>query len=113
MAMTPAGQRDQRIAFERAGAPRGALGVKTPGAPVALGSRWAKVLFGTGAERRAAAVEQAVQSATFRCLADELTRTIVVSDSIVHRTVRYDVTGIAPIGVGPAEFEFTGTASRG
>ncbi len=113
MALTPAGQRDQRISFERGTVVRGGLGTKQPTGWNALGECWAKVLFGTGAERRQSAVESGTQAATFRTLAFELTNDVTLGDRIVHRGSRYDITGIVPIGRGPAEFEFTATATRG
>lgn len=111
--MTPAGRRDQVVRFERATTARNALGGKTASAWASLGERWALVLFGSGSERREAAQEGAVQAATFRVLADEVTTTVTVADRIVHRGLTYDVTGIAPIGRGPRELEFTGTVARG
>jgi head-tail adaptor len=110
--MTPAGARDKRVTFQRATTTRSALGGKTASSAAwsALGTRWAKVLYGTGAERRTAAVEQGVQAITVRCLADSLTRTVLVTDRMVHGGLTYDITGIVPVG---QEFEFTGTASRG
>lgn len=113
--MTPAGERNKRITFERATSTRGGLG--QPGARTwaSIGAaRWAKVLYGTGAERRAASVEGAVQSATFRVLADSLTRGVLVTDRISFDGLVWDIGGIAPIG-GPVayEIEFTATASRG
>lgn len=110
MAMTPAGRRDTRVVFERATVARSALGGKTAGAGdwAAIGSRLGKVLYGTGAERREAAVEAGAQAATFRLLADSLTRTITLADRAVCRGLTYDLTGIAPIGND--EIEFTGTA---
>lgn len=110
---TAAGDRNERITFQRAATTRGALGGKNAGAPASLGTRWAKVLWGTGAERRAAAVEQGVQAATFRVLADSVTRGVLDTDSILHvrSGLTFDITGIAPIG--RTDIEFTGTASRG
>lgn len=115
MAMTPAGERDQRIRFERATVTRSALGGKAAGSAdwAALGSRWAKLRWGSGAERRAAAVEQATQAATFRVLADSLTRTVTEQDRIVHPQsgLTFDITGLA--WIGRSEIEFTGVAARG
>lgn len=113
MGLTPAGQLDKRISLERAGLIRSAAGPSKVGSWEALGSRWAKVTYGSSAERREAGSERAVQVATFRCRADSLTRTIMVTDRIVHAGASWDVTGIAPIGRGPAELEFTATAARG
>jgi hypothetical protein len=77
-------------------------------------SRLAKVLYGTGAERRAASVEGAVQTATFRVMADSLTRTVAITDRISFDGLVWDIGAISPVG-GPVayEIEFTGVASRG
>lgn len=109
--MTPAGQRDKRITFQRATRTRSSLGTATAGAWGDIGARWAKVLYGSGSERRAASVEQAVQPATFRVLADTLTRGILTTDRIAFDGLVWDITNIAPIG-SPSEIEFTATASR-
>lgn len=106
-----AGRRDKAIAFERAAIARGALGTKSAAGWAALGSRLAKVLYGSGSERRQAAVEGAVQTATFRVLADSLTNTVTERDRISFAGQAWDVTGIAPIGSD--EIEFTATAARG
>lgn len=107
------GERDRTIRFERGSAARNALGGKAPLAWASLGTRLAKVLYGSGAERRAGGVEGAVQSATFRCLRDDLTRTIVVTDRIVFDGLNWDITSVAPIGRAPAYIDFTGVAGRG
>lgn len=113
MAMTPAGQRNMRIAIERFTASEDDLGGGESGTWAALVTVWAKVLYGSGAERRAGAAEQAVQAATFRVLATTETRAVTVRDRIQFDGIAWDVTGIAPIG-GPVpyEIEFTATASR-
>lgn len=63
--MTPAGRRDQRVVIK---AP-GAISENSHGEPETVWSEhckaWAKVLYGTGAERREAAIEGADQTATF------------------------------------------------
>ena len=111
--MTPAGQFNKKIGFERNGAGRSALGGVAAPSWSSLGTRKAKVLYGTGAERRAAAGEQAVQPATFRVRADSLTLTVTQKDRITLDGLAWDVTGIALVG-GPVaqEIEFTTTASR-
>jgi head-tail adaptor len=112
--MIAIGKRDRVIAFERLTVSRTTLGGKpeAAGTWAELGTRLASVLFGSGAERRAAAVEQAVQPATFRVLADELTTTITVKDRITHLGLSWDIASITPIGRRPDEIEFTATASR-
>lgn len=110
----PAGKRNARITFQRNGAGRSALGGKAAPSWADLFSRLALVRFGTSAERRAAAGEQAVQTATFRVLADSDVRGVTVRDRILDADgLAWDVTGIAPIGApAPSEIEFTATAAR-
>ncbi|BEV02205.1 head-tail adaptor protein [Novosphingobium olei] len=109
----PAGRRDKRVTFQRNGAARSALGGKAAPAWSDLCSRFASVTWGTSAERRAAAGEQAVQTATFRVLADSTVRTVTVRDRISHDGLAWDITGVAPIGGASAtEIEFTATAAR-
>lgn len=111
--MRGAGQRDQLVTFQRATISRDALGVETMGDWAALGSRWAQVFFGSGAERRNAGVEQATQAATFVVLADSVTMTITTQDRISHLGLSWDVTGIAQAGERRGQIEFTAVASRG
>lgn len=121
MARIPAARRDTRISFQRNGAGRSALGGKATSSWSELFTRLASVTWGSSAERRNAAVEGAVQSATFRVLADSETRSVIPTDRIVISAdghmlagVAFDITGIAPIGSPvPDEIEFTGTANRG
>jgi head-tail adaptor len=112
--MMPAGQRNQLITFERFTAGEDALGGGGPETWAALFTSFASVRWGTSAERRDAAGEQAVQTCTFRVLANGNTRGVTAVDRIVHRGLLWDISGIALIG-GPAEseIEFTATASRG
>ena len=103
MGNIPAGQRDQRVQFERA-----AVVTDDHGEDVstwaALGEpRSAKVVYGRGEERREAARQGATQTATFIVLADELTRTIVTGDRIAFSGT-WDINGIAPRGRGEIEF---------
>ena len=112
MALMPAHKRDQRIGFQRAAdVNRSALGTKVAASWSEIGRRLASVRYGTSAERRESGTESAVQAATFRTLADSLTRTVTVQDRITHDGLTYDITGIA--AAARAEIEFTATARRG
>lgn len=121
MARIPAGRRDTRVSFQRDGAGRSALGGKAAASWAELFTRLASVSWGSSAERRNAAVEGAVQSATFRVLADAETRTVRVTDRIVVTAeghmlegIAFDITGSVPIGAPvPHEIEFTCMANRG
>lgn len=109
----PTARRDRTITFLRAARTRDTVGVKIEGAFASIGTRFASVRYGSGAERREAAAERATQPATFRTLADSLTRTIVVNDRIQYDALVYDIVSIVPIGRGPNEIEFTAVALRG
>lgn len=109
--MTPAGQRDRRIVFQRGVQVRGGLGREPMAQWQYLCSAWAKVLFGTGQERRASAAETASQTATFRVLSSSETRGVRESDRIQFDGRAWDITSIAAIGVN-REIEFTATAKK-
>lgn len=111
--MTPAGRFDKRIAFQAFSAEEDALGGGEDGAWATVHSCAARVLYGTSAERRSAAAEQAVQTATFRVRATTETRAITVMHRIQFDGIAWDLTGVAPIGGPvPCEIEFTATAVR-
>lgn len=99
----PAGKRDTRIVFER-----GTVVTDDHGEDVstwnALATRWAAVLWGRGDERREAAREGGSQPATFVTLADEITRTVVLTDRIVGAGGTWDIKGIAPRARAEIEF---------
>lgn len=112
--MLKAGLRNKRVTFQRNGAVEDALGGEGPDVWRDLFSAFALVRYGTSAERRSAAGEQAVQSATVRVLASAAARGVTVRDRVVADGLAWDVTGIAPIGApAPQEIEFTVMASRG
>lgn len=119
MARIPAGKRDTRVSFQRNGATRSALGGKGAAAWAELFTRLASVSWGSSAERRNAAVEGAMQTCTFRVLADSDTRGVLATDRIVMtdaggNALAFDITGIAQAGSPvPYELEFTCTANRG
>lgn len=119
MKATRAGELSARIEFQRPTVARDALGVKGITAHSSLGYVRSKVLYGTGAERRAAGVEGAVQSVTFRCRANVQTsagtvvKTVGVQDRIVFNGLNFDITAISIIQTIPVDIEFTAVASRG
>ncbi|MDP3550613.1 MAG: hypothetical protein Q8R81_09470 [Novosphingobium sp.] len=121
MAYISSGKRNTRVSFQRNSAGRSALGGRASANWGELFSRLASVTWGSSAERRSAAVEGAVQSATFRVLADQDTRGVLVTDRIVVTVaghmlegIAFDITGSVPIGAPvPHEIEFTCTANRG
>lgn len=110
--MTPAGQRDRRLSFERAAAVTSALGgtKRAVFAPFGI-TVSAKVLFGSGQERRQAGAEGVSLVATFRVLSSTETRAITEADRIRFDARSWDITSIVPIGVR-AEIEFVATAAK-
>lgn len=115
MGLRPAGRRHHSITFQRLSATEDALG-GTDGSAwsnMFASARPAAVFYGTGAERRAAAAEQAAQAATFNVLADSETRTVNVKDRVIFNGAAWDITAVTPIG-GPvaAEIDFTATTKR-
>jgi head-tail adaptor len=110
LTVIPAGERNRRISFERAIQSQSGMG-REPGAELQpICRRWAKVLYGTGAERRAAGTESAIQAATFIVTDDSGTRLITVRDSIWFDERRWDVTSSAPIG---GDRHFTAVTRKG
>lgn len=116
MPMMAAGKRRHRIEFQVPAASRNALGGKAPASWAGIGTRLASVLYGSGGERRVAAGEGAVKTATFRTLADSLTRTITETHRISYDGLDWDIADITPIsaiGTKTSEIEFTATAAKG
>lgn len=111
--MTAAGQRNARVIFQRNTGGRSAMGGAAAESWAALGTRWGNVLYGSGAERRSAAGEQAVQAITVRVLADTLTRAVTHKDRMSLDGLVWDITSIAPVGgAAPTYIDFTAMASR-
>ena len=109
---TPRGEFNRRIAFERGVTVRSGLGREPAAQWASLGTVWAKVLFGTGQERRQAGAEGASQTATFRVLSSLLTRGVTERDRIQFDGRAWDITSISPIGVRD-EIEFVATGAKG
>lgn len=109
--MAGVGDYDRLIAFHAATLAEDALGVETEtfGSTPAAQS-WAKVLFGTGQERRDGAAAGAVQTATFRVTAmDAAVRGITTRDIIRFDGADWGISSIAPVGPQGAELEFAAT----
>lgn len=103
------------VQFERAGQARNALGVVEESGWTVLFSFRASVRWGSSSERRAAGLEGALQSVTFRILADGAARSITAKDRAYFDDKLWDITGIVPVGAqsGRAELEITATAAIG
>jgi SPP1 family predicted phage head-tail adaptor len=88
--------RNRKVTFERQG-PRTDDGYTTqPGEWEPYCTEWAAVTFGTGQERRAAAQEQASQTATFQVLRNAKTAALLPTDRINLDGQFYDITSIVP-----------------
>lgn len=94
--MIDAGQRDQLITFERNTPTTNDHGDEVEGWSL-VSQAWARVRFGTGAERREAAQERASQPATFECLAID-TSSVTVTDRISFDDAFWDITSRALVG---------------
>lgn len=108
---TGAGARDQRVTFQRRSVTTDSMGVEVP-SWADLEPAWAKVLYGTGAERREAGALSAAQTATFRVRSTSALRSVTSADQIVHRNGQvWNITSIALIG--RFEIEFTAVLAAG
>lgn len=94
--MRGAGDRDRRIVFERNAPFTNDHGDEVQGWQH-LCKAWARVTFGSGAERRGAAQERATQTATFECLAIDTSRA-AVTDRIKFDGSLWDITSRALVG---------------
>lgn len=105
MARIAAGKRDRKVAFYPRVFTEGSLGseIEADGTPV---NAWARVLFGTGNERRELAQAGSSQSATFRVLSTAALRTVTERWEIDFMGARWGITSIAPIGEAD-DIEFT------
>lgn len=102
--MTAIGERDKRIEFQRRTVVENALGGEDEVSWPPIEKAWAKVLFGTGAERREAAVERSSQAATFDVAASSKRRTVTAGDRILFMGRGWDITSIALIGRDRIDF---------
>lgn len=110
--MTSSGEFNRLVTFERPIARQSEMGREPAQDWDELGRAWARVLFGTGAERRAAGLEQATQAATIRVRSTSMTRLVQATDRAWVEGGAWNVTGTAPIGVND-EIEITVVAGKG
>ena len=105
-----AGARTNRIVFERKAKGQDANGEEIETwSP--LGGALAQVFFGRGDERRQAAQEGGIHTATFGVLSTALTRGVGYADRIAFAAAEWDITGIAPDTPKRGEIEFTAARS--
>lgn len=104
---TAAGRRDRKITFLKPTATEDGLGVEVESF-ADHEAAWALVLFGSGQERRDAAAQGAVQSATFRVLSTARIREAAERWRIRDAAdVEWGIELVTPIG--RREIEFTAT----
>lgn len=93
-----AGKRDRLVTVERYGITgEDSFGTPTKGW-AAHTTAWAEVVYGTGQERRAAGLEGADQTATFRVLASTTNNGVTVADRISFNSDNWDIVSVAPLG---------------
>jgi head-tail adaptor len=93
--MTNASERTELIVFERATVSETVHGGETL-TWATLVSRRARVRFGTAQEKREAAQEGGVQSATFECIRSADLEDVTLKDRISYLGSSWDLTEIAP-----------------
>lgn len=101
-----ASQRTELIAFQRATVTTNEYNEQEESWST-LFSRRARVRFGTAQEKREAAQEGGVQSATFECVRSAELETVTLKDRISYLGSAWDLTEIAPLD--RATIRFTGT----
>ena len=103
-----AGQRSELIVIERATASEDEYGnpVLTWGTHA---TRRARVRFGTAQEKREAAQEGGVQSATFECISSSTLRSVTLKDRISYIGSSWDITETAPLDRKTIRFTATRT----
>lgn len=60
-------------------------------------SGWARIRFGNAQEKREAAQEQGIQSATFEMIPTNALRTVTLKDRIQFDDSDWDITEVAPL----------------
>lgn len=103
-----AGERNRRIDFVRLDTATDDYGGEIESAPDQVAGVFAKVMFGTGQERREAAQEAGSQAATFIVLWTPKLDAVGVTDRIRFDGADWDITNIAPVGLN-RELHFTAT----
>lgn len=116
--MQGAGEYDRKVEFLKRGAVEDGMGTEIEGfasfAPTPLRA-WAKVRFGSSADRRASAEARVAdgvvssQAATFRVRSTVRVRTVTEGDAISYRDARWGIQSIAEAGEQGHEIEFTAT----
>lgn len=105
--MTPAGKRDTRVELQRRAPSRNAWNEEV-GSWSTFARALARVSYGRADERRAAAMEQGQEVATFTIPATAATRTLAPRDRLLVKGRAWDVTSVVPRE--RRELEITATA---
>lgn len=108
--MTDPGQRHCLIVIQRQGAETDDGYTKLPGAWADYARAWARVSYGTSAERREAAQERASRTATFECDWSPALALVKSTDRLIAFDTGWDVTDAAVIG-GNREVHITAVAN--
>lgn len=105
--MPRAGQRSELIVFERPAVFEDEYGGGEAAGWLELASRRARVRFGTAQEKREAAQEGGIQTATFECVRSTALEGVTLKDRITYLGSTWDLTEIAPLD--KKTIRFTGT----
>jgi hypothetical protein len=108
--MIPAGQRDKLIIINRATVTVDNYGGAIPGTTAEFTRAMARVRFGTAQEKREAAQESAIQSATFECVSTTKLRQVEMTDTISFDGSSWNITEDAELD--RQTIRFTATRSR-
>jgi head-tail adaptor len=106
--MTGASLRTELIVIQRSTPTEGELGGQTL-AWATYATRRARVRFGTAQEKREAAQEGGVQSATFECVRSSTLDAVTLKDRISYLSSFWDLTEIAPLDRQTIRFTATRT----
>lgn len=107
--MTDPGQRPHLITIQRQGAATDDGYTSTPGEWATHTTAWARILYGSGQERRDAAQESAAQAATFECDWSPTLAAVKTTDRIIIFDTAWDINSRVIIG-GNREVHFTAVA---
>lgn len=107
--MPRAGLRRELIVFQRATTAENEYGEPVPSSWATYATRRARVRYGTAQEKREAAMEGGVQSATFECVRSATLDAVTLKDRISFLSSFWDLTEIAPLDRKTIRFTATRT----
>lgn len=105
-----AGQRPHLVTIQRQGSPSDDGYNSIPGAWATHATAWARVRYGTGAERREAAQENATQAATFEFDWTPTLAAVRPTDRLICFDTAWDVASAVTVG-GNDEVHITAVAN--